>query len=49
MFPVGVVIFLKIFVGLMSVPEAYEKIRFAWIADRSVRLNISESVLTFST
>lgn len=35
--------------GTMSVPETYEKIRFEWIADRSARLNISESVLTFST
>lgn len=33
----------------MSVAATLEWIKFEWVADRSVKLKIRESILTFST
>ncbi|TFK39093.1 hypothetical protein BDQ12DRAFT_683016 [Crucibulum laeve] len=33
----------------MTIAETFEKVRFEWVADRSVKLKIREVVLTFST
>ncbi|KIY66834.1 WD40 repeat-like protein [Cylindrobasidium torrendii FP15055 ss-10] len=35
--------------GNMSIPDTFKYLRFEWVADRSVKLRIRESILTFST
>lgn len=33
----------------MTIAETLERVRFEWTADRSVKLKIRDSILTFST
>ncbi len=43
------VLLMRLVVGVMTILETLEHVRFEWVSDRSVKLKIREVTLTFST